>query len=55
MISGPNVVGSATIVPGPSRQFGIEMIMLTPRTSSLGLRLMAAGVISSLTFQAPKP
>jgi hypothetical protein len=53
MITGPNVVGSATIVPGPSREFDIEMIMLTPRSSSLGLRLMAAGVISSLTFRAP--
>jgi hypothetical protein len=55
MITGPNVVGSATIVPGPSREFGIEMIMLTPRTSRLALRLMAAGVISSLTFPAAHP
>lgn len=54
-IIGTRLVGSASIVPGPSRQFGIEMIALAPRGTNAARRLLAIMVMRSLRFPAPSP
>jgi hypothetical protein len=46
-------VGTATIYPGPSRDFGIEMIVFAPRRASPALRAAAFRVITSLRFTVP--
>jgi hypothetical protein len=49
------MIGSATIYPGPSRQFAIEMVVMAPRGTSAALRAAAAGVIASLRFTMSPP
>lgn len=43
-------VGTATIVPGPSRQFAIVMLVLAPRGTHLVMRVAGARVVGSLRF-----
>ncbi len=49
-IYGGRLIGTATIVPGPSRDFGIEMVVLAPRATRAAMRLAAIQVMSSLRF-----
>lgn len=51
-IAGPGLIGTATIVPGPSRDFAIAMVALAPRRTSLALRAAARRVVLSLMFPA---
>ncbi len=51
-ISGPRLIGTATIVPGPSREFAIEMVVLAPRGTGAAMRFVAFQVVSSLRFTA---
>jgi hypothetical protein len=46
------LTGTATIFPGPSREFAIEIITLAPRRTSPALRAEAARIIASLMFKA---
>jgi hypothetical protein len=55
LVSSPRLIGSATIYPGPSRQFAIEMVVVAPRGTSAALRAAAAGVITSLRFTMSRP
>jgi len=50
LVSGRQLVGTATIFPGPSNDFAIEMVVLGPRATSPALRAAALRIISSLTF-----
>lgn len=52
-VSGPLLVGTATIVPGPSREFAIAIVVLAPRRTSRALRAAAREVVLSLRFDAP--
>jgi hypothetical protein len=52
-VSGPRLIGTATIVPGPSREFGIAMVVLAPRGTSRELRAAARQVVLSLMFAEP--
>ncbi len=54
-VIGTRLAGTATIVPGPSRKFGIEMIALAPRGTSAARRLLAIMVMRSLRFTARSP
>ncbi len=50
VISTAQKVGTATIVPGPSRKFAIVMLMLAPRGTALTLRVAGARIVGSLRF-----
>ena len=50
VISGAGLIGTATIVPGPSREFAIAMVVLAPRGTSKALRAAAHQVVVSLMF-----
>jgi hypothetical protein len=52
-VSDARLVGTATIVPGPSRKFAIAMVVLAPRHTGQALRSAAHQVVLSLKF--PKP
>jgi len=52
-VSGPRLIGMATIVPGPSREFGIAMVVLAPRGTSRELRAAARQVVRSIMFAEP--
>jgi hypothetical protein len=52
-VSDARLVGTATIVPGPSRKFAIAMVVLAPRHTSQALRSAAHHVVLSIKF--PKP
>jgi hypothetical protein len=52
VVVGPRVIGTATIFPGPSREFAIEIIALSPRRTRSALRTAAARIIASLMFKA---
>jgi hypothetical protein len=52
VMTGPRVIGAATIVPGPSRQFGIEMVVVAPRRAMAAMRAAAVRVMTSLRFTA---
>jgi hypothetical protein len=45
-------VGTATIVPGPSRRFAIVMLVLAPRGTRLGMRAAGLLIVRSLRFTA---
>jgi hypothetical protein len=51
-VSGPRLIGTATIVPGPSREFAIAMVVLAPHRTSQALRAQARQVVLSLMFAA---
>ena len=52
-ILGLRLIGTATIVPGPSRQFGIAMVELAPRRASRALLASAHRIMVSLMFGMP--
>jgi hypothetical protein len=52
-IYGPRLVGFATVVPGPSRNFAIAMVELAPRHTSRALLAAAHRIMVSLMFAAP--
>lgn len=52
-ILGLRLIGTATIVPGPSRQFGIAMVELAPRRASRALLASAHRIMVSLMFGTP--
>jgi hypothetical protein len=52
-VSGPQLVGTFTIVPGPSGKFAITMIVLAPRRTSTALRAAAGQVVRSLELAEP--
>jgi hypothetical protein len=52
-ISGPGLIGMAAVVPGPSREFAIAMVMLAPHGTSRALIEAARRILLSLTFTAP--
>jgi hypothetical protein len=52
VVVGTRLIGTATIFPGPSREFAIEIIALAPRRTSPALRAAAARIIASLMFKA---
>jgi hypothetical protein len=52
VVVGSHFIGTATIFPGPSRQFAIEMIVFAPLKTSPALRAAAVSVIRSLVFTA---
>jgi hypothetical protein len=53
VVASTDLVGTATIVPGPSRQFGIEMTALAPRRTRAAARLLAIMVMRTLRFPTP--
>jgi hypothetical protein len=52
LMTGAGIAGTATIVPGPSRGFGIEMIALAPRGTGEAVRAAAVAIMTSLRFTA---
>jgi hypothetical protein len=52
VVVGTRVTGTATIFPGPSREFAIVIIALAPRHTSPALRAATARIIASLMFKA---
>lgn len=52
-VSGRYTTGTATLVPGPSRQFAIAMVVLAPRGTSRTLIEAARRIVLSLMFSAP--
>ncbi len=52
IIVGPRKVGTATIFPGPSRQFAVEVLVLAPRGTNPALRAAALRIVRSLRFTA---
>jgi hypothetical protein len=53
-VSDARLVGAATIVPGPSREFAIAMVVLAPRHTSQAVRTAAYHVVLSLEFAKAK-
>jgi hypothetical protein len=51
VVTGRRQIGTATIVRGPSGNFGIEMLALAPRGTSPALHAAAARVMVSLMFR----
>jgi len=51
VVTGRGQIGTATIVRGPSGNFGIEMLALAPRGTSPALHAAAARVMVSLMFR----
>jgi len=49
-VSGPALLGTVTIVPGPSREFAIGMIVLAPRGTSRTVLAAAHRIVISLMF-----
>jgi hypothetical protein len=49
-VATPDLIGTATIVPGRSGAFGIVMVLLAPRGTGLAMRIAAIQVMSSLRF-----
>jgi hypothetical protein len=49
-VTGRRLIGTATIVIGPSREFAIEMVTLAPRATRVALRTAAVRVMASLMF-----
>jgi hypothetical protein len=45
-------VGTATIVPGPTRRFAIVMLVFAPRGTRLGMRAAGLLIVRSLRFTA---
>jgi hypothetical protein len=54
-VSGPRLAGMVTIVPGPSREFAIAMVVLAPHRASPALRAAARRVVLSLMFAVSSP
>jgi hypothetical protein len=52
-ILGLRLIGTATIVPGPSREFGIAMVEFAPRRTSRTLLASAHRIMVSLMFGTP--
>lgn len=52
-IFGQRMVGTATVVPGPSREFAIAMVVLAPQRTSRALLAAAHRIMVSLMFGAP--
>ena len=52
LVVGSRLTGTATIFPGPSREFGIEIVVLAPRHTSAARRAAALRVVTSLMFTA---
>jgi hypothetical protein len=52
-VFGPHMAGTATVVPGPSREFAIAMLVLAPRGTNRTLIASAHRVVLSLLFSAP--
>jgi hypothetical protein len=52
-LSGPRLIGTATLVPDRSRRFAIAMVVLAPPDTSRALLAAAHRVIASLIFAAP--
>ena len=53
LVTGSGQIGTATIVRGPSGNFGIEMLSLAPRGTSPAPRAAATRVMVSLMFTGP--
>jgi hypothetical protein len=51
-VTGQRLIGAATIYPGPSGEFAIQMVVLAPRNTSGALRAAAVRVVTSFTFTA---
>jgi hypothetical protein len=45
-----NLIGTATIVPSRSGEFGIEMVLLAPRGTGSAMRIAAIQIMRSLRF-----
>lgn len=54
-VSGPLLAGTVIIVPGPSREFAIAMVVLAPHRASAVLRAAARRVVLSLMFAVSSP
>lgn len=54
-ISGRMLSGSATIVPSPSREFAIGLVVLARRGASQAMLATARGVVDSLRFPVAGP
>jgi hypothetical protein len=52
VVTGPRLIGTATIVRSPSGNFGIDMVALAPHRTSRALRAAAVRVMVSLMFTA---
>jgi hypothetical protein len=52
VVSGQRLIGAATIFPGPSGEFAIQMVVLAPRNASRALRAAAVRVMTSFIFTA---
>jgi hypothetical protein len=52
-IFSPRLVGMATLVPGPSKEFGIAMVVLAPPRTSRALLADARRIMASLAFATP--
>lgn len=51
-VFGPALTGTVTIVPGPSREFAIGMVVLAPRGASRAVLAAAHRIVISLMFPA---
>jgi hypothetical protein len=53
LIVGKPLIGTATVIVGPSREFAIGLVVLAPRGTSPVLREAAHRVVNSLMFHSP--
>jgi hypothetical protein len=51
-ILGQRMIGTATVVPGPSREFAIAMVVLAPPRTSRAVIAAADRIMASLMFAA---
>jgi hypothetical protein len=52
-VTGQGMAGTVTVVPGPSREFAIAMVVLAPRETNRTVLAAAHRIVLSLMFGAP--